>query len=217
MKRTKYIFVTGGVVSSIGKGLAAAVYTQTTDVEIEINGLLTYDRAVLKFDPKETAAWHRALFGPPPELRAVIPTSEKTAQKWRYTTTKPDADWNKPDFDAGKWSEGEGGFGTAMTPGAVVRTTWNTSDIWLRREFNLTSKPGEVKLLMCHDEDAEVYINGVLATKTTRYIGDYQEFDISAEAAKTLRAGRNVIAVHCRQTTGGQYIDAGLVELVPAK
>ena len=33
------------------KGLGGAVYTQTTDVEIEINGLLTYDRKVLKFNP----------------------------------------------------------------------------------------------------------------------------------------------------------------------
>ena len=32
------------------RGLAAAVYTQTTDVEAEVNGLMTYDRAVLKFD-----------------------------------------------------------------------------------------------------------------------------------------------------------------------
>jgi hypothetical protein len=30
-------------------GLAAAVYTQTTDVETEVNGLMTYDRAVIKF------------------------------------------------------------------------------------------------------------------------------------------------------------------------
>lgn len=36
----------------IPQGLAAAVYTQITDVEIEINGLMTYDREVLKMDPK---------------------------------------------------------------------------------------------------------------------------------------------------------------------
>jgi hypothetical protein len=34
----------------IGRGLSGAVYTQTTDVELEINGYLTYDRAVVKMD-----------------------------------------------------------------------------------------------------------------------------------------------------------------------
>jgi len=33
------------------RGLAAAIYTQTTDVEIEANGIMTYDRAVIKMDP----------------------------------------------------------------------------------------------------------------------------------------------------------------------
>jgi beta-galactosidase/beta-glucuronidase len=38
-----------------GKGIAAGVYTQTTDVEGEINGLLTYDRRVVKIPAKELA------------------------------------------------------------------------------------------------------------------------------------------------------------------
>ena len=32
----------------IGEGLSAAVYTQTTDVEVEVNGIMTYDREVVK-------------------------------------------------------------------------------------------------------------------------------------------------------------------------
>ena len=44
------------------KGLGGAVYTQTTDVEIEINGLLTYDRKVLKFDPAALKAVHARVF-----------------------------------------------------------------------------------------------------------------------------------------------------------
>jgi hypothetical protein len=34
----------------IDSGLSAAVYTQTTDVEIEVNGLMTYDREIIKMD-----------------------------------------------------------------------------------------------------------------------------------------------------------------------
>ena len=35
------------------RGLAAAVYTQTTDVEIETNGLMTYDRQIIKIAVEE--------------------------------------------------------------------------------------------------------------------------------------------------------------------
>ncbi|PYJ01653.1 MAG: hypothetical protein DME25_17695 [Verrucomicrobia bacterium] len=38
------------------KGLSAAVYTQTTDVEIEVNGLMTYDRELVKMDLRKVAA-----------------------------------------------------------------------------------------------------------------------------------------------------------------
>jgi len=34
----------------IENGLCAAIYTQITDVEYEINGLLTYDREIIKMD-----------------------------------------------------------------------------------------------------------------------------------------------------------------------
>ena len=39
------------ITPAYGQGLAAAVYTQLTDVEDELNGLLTYDRKVVKIAP----------------------------------------------------------------------------------------------------------------------------------------------------------------------
>jgi hypothetical protein len=41
------------------KGLSAAVYTQTTDVEVEVNGLMTYDREKVKMDASRVAAANR--------------------------------------------------------------------------------------------------------------------------------------------------------------
>ena len=45
-----------------GQGLSGSVYTQTTDVEVEINGLLTYDRKVLKYDAAEMKAIHDKVY-----------------------------------------------------------------------------------------------------------------------------------------------------------
>ena len=54
-----------GLLEKVGemadRGLAGSVYTQTTDVELEINGLLTYDRKVLKFDPAVLKKAHEDL------------------------------------------------------------------------------------------------------------------------------------------------------------
>ena len=44
-----------------GQGLCGSVYTQTTDVEHEINGLVTYDRKVVKYDVAKMKAAHEAV------------------------------------------------------------------------------------------------------------------------------------------------------------
>ena len=99
-------------------------------------------------------------------------------------------------------------------PGSEVRTEWKTKEIWIRREFALDQLPaGEVVLMLHHDEDAEVYLNGVLAARVKRHVTDYEEVAIRPEALKALKRGKNVLAVTCRQTGGGQYIDVGLAEV----
>ena len=45
-----YIELAEKLKSLIQRGFSAAIYTQTTDVEVEINGLMTYDRKVIKMD-----------------------------------------------------------------------------------------------------------------------------------------------------------------------
>ena len=196
------------------KGLNALVYTQLTDVETEANGLLTYDRAVLKVDAARVAKANAGDFSGVAELRAVAPTSESEGLAWRYTVDKPAAGWEAAGFDAASWREGPGVLGTKGTPGAAVRTTWDTPDVWARRPFDLAAvDPGKLLLAVLHDEDAEIYLNGVLAAKVSGYTAGYDELPIRPEAAATLKPGRNVLAVHCHQTAGGQAIDVGLVEV----
>ena len=196
-------------------GLSAAIYTQTTDVESEVNGLMTYDREVLKLDERRIVAAHRKLFEPPPLIRTLIASSREAGRTWRYTTEPPAEGWQRPGFDDTGWREGVGGFGRAGTPGAVVRTQWHTSDIWLRGEFPLDAAPaGAAHLLVHHDEDADVYIHGKAAARLSGYTTDYVLAPILPEASAELHAGKLLLAIHCRQTAGGQYIDAGLVDVI---
>jgi hypothetical protein len=199
----------------IGRGLAAAVYTQTSDVEIEVNGLMTYDRELVKMDEARIVEAARKLYLPPPAVRTLVETSEKSPHTWRYTTTEPAENWQQPDFDDSGWQSGPAGFGTRETPGAVVRTEWNGSDIWLRRKIQLEAIPGEGEILLHihHDEDAEVYLNGKLMRRLRGHTTSYRPVAINDDARDVLRTGENTIAVHCRQTRGGQYIDVGLLEM----
>jgi hypothetical protein len=199
--------------------LCAAVYTQITDVETECNGLLTYDRAVVKPDIRRVAAANGgdfSLMPPPPILKPIVPTSEEHGQQWRYTFDKPSADWVKKDFDDSQWKTGPGGFGSEGTPGAVVRTEWKTNEIWLRCTVTLpTGKFASLQFRLHHDEDAEIYVNGVLAGSFGGYSTEYDEYPLTREGRAALKPGKNVIAVHCKQTEAGQYIDVGLVDVVP--
>jgi hypothetical protein len=148
----------------------------------------------------------------------VIPTSREAAQTWRFTFEKPADGWEKPDFDDASWKQGSGGFGESTTPGSKVRTEWKSPDIWLRRTVELPSGSLEgLSLVIHHDEDAEVYLNGVQIASVKGFITDYALIPLDEKAAAAAKPGKNVLAVHCHQTGGGQYIDAGLSRLVEQK
>lgn len=155
---------------------------------------LLYDKAVWKKwasrDKTKSANW--APLPPLPKITTVVPAADTAPATWRDTTEKPADDWMKPGFDdtpaigsagipaggsaatsknAGKdagapstWKDGKSGFGTEGTPGAVISTTWNTPDIWLRCEVDIPAdKLKTLELWIHHDEDARVFINGVAA------------------------------------------------------
>jgi hypothetical protein len=192
------------------KGLNAAVYTQTTDVETESNGLLSYDREVVKMDPAIIApAVSRGEFPPLPVYTTIVPTAIKAPVLWRQTTVKPGDNWFKPEFDDTAWTEAPAGFGREK----AARTQWATADIWLRREMTLPeTKLQKPVFLVFHDEDVEIYVNGVLAAKATGYTTAYEPLALTPEGRAALKPGKNQISVHCHQTIGGQFIDVGLDE-----
>ena len=77
--------------------------------------------------------------------------------------------------------------------------------------------PAHVQFVVYHDEDVEIYVDGVLAAKEAGFFPAYKPMPINDEARALLKPGAMVtIAAHCHQTVGGQNLDIGLANVVPS-
>lgn len=148
-----------------------------------------------------------------PVRETLVETAEAAPVGWRYALTEPPGEWTATDYDDSGWREGPAPFGREEpTVGRHPNTVWDSNDLWLRREIELPAAHyTDLALLLHYDEDAEVWINGELVLRAPGYNASYEPFDLAPEVVAALRPGRNVLAVRCRQTVGGQYFDMGIV------
>ncbi|MDR0863884.1 MAG: hypothetical protein LBO74_02995 [Candidatus Symbiothrix sp.] len=207
-------------------GFAGVVYTQITDVEEELNGFYTYDRKISKLNDAQKARFKAGIQKLQTKtlyLNYMLPTAIQADNSvWKYTTGgrgyNVASGWNSHvNYNDNTWQEGAAGFGNDNPPNSKIRTVWDTQTIFMRKFVTLPADLSEgdkadLKLSIYHDEDVQVYINGVLAASAGGYSTSYNLFEINLAAKNALKYGEeNLIAVKCIQTDGGQYIDLGLV------
>jgi len=144
-----------------------------------------------------------------PKGAAVV---SRLTEVWKYTTDKPSGDWTKGNYDDSKWTTGTGGFGTAGTPGGKICTPWRTKTIWLRRKITIPADAvkRQMGFWLSHDEDVDIHINGKKVARRSGYTTKFFWLPMDAKAHKAIKAGQNILAVQCRQTRGGQFIDVAL-------
>ncbi|MCR5890919.1 DUF4965 domain-containing protein [Hymenobacter sp. J193] len=148
-------------------------------------------------------------------LRAIIPIAAETPYSARYTFEAPAAGWEQPAFTTGaSWKIGPAPF-TNNT--SQAGTQWTSRDVWVRRSLKLSgARPtGKLVLLLLHDDDAEVYLNGVLLLKQGGANGSYERFALPDAARAALRQGDNLLAMHCANPQGGAHLDAGIYAAGP--
>lgn len=182
----------------------------------------SFARVVQPILDRHCVACHsdRSKLPPGRSLRTTVDLADLTpisdvGEEWSYTTERPAEGWQGTAFSAAGWRVGRAGFGT-LPP--TTRTTWDTTDIWARRTFTMPAgvATGRLFLRVFYDEDFEIYINGVLAASGTGFVTDFEQVPILRPGAAAIHAGGNALAVHCRQTLGGQGIEVGLYAGPPA-
>ena len=199
-------------------------YTQLTDIEQEKNGLFYYDRKP-KFDAKKLheitsreAAYEShdptkpAVIAAEPEWKVLVGALQdgKLRTPYQYVFEKPADGWMKEGFDDSSWKTGLAPF--ASDGEWTVGTKWTSVDIFFRKTFEYDG--GEIKkgaLVILYDEDTEVYVNGQKIFGAEKFITQYQLYSVTELLKKALKKGTNTIAVHTRQSSGGQYIDLALL------
>lgn len=145
---------------------------------------------------------------PIPEVETVLPLTGDKGE-WKYTMERPQKNWNERNFKDGNWKTAKGAFSDDNT----APNKWKTKDLWVRRSFEIEDTRFDNLMLNMHqDDNIEVYINGVLAFEKTGWNHSPELFPISAAAKKAVKKGENLLAIHIRNTAGGAYLDAGLVD-----
>ena len=124
-------------------------------------------------------------------------------------------DWRNESFDDSSWATEQAAWGKkGEYPNVNNDWVGDNKDIYVRRVVNLSNKDLEKDLWVkfSHDDVFELYINGekIVATGETWRQGE--NVQLTPEQKKALKAGDNIIAAHCHNTTGGSYIDFGLYE-----
>lgn len=145
----------------------------------------------------------------------ISPKRTYPRPKWTYTTLKPGPEWMRAARELPKSKIGEGAFGDPAIGRSGfftdVGTPWTVGEIWLRSSFTIKSQiTAKPELYLRTDGPTEIFVNAQLAAKYEKPLNDYVTVPFAASAS--LRAGRNVIAVHATSQPGtASYIDVGIV------
>lgn len=190
---------------------SASLYTEMEKVSKDA------DNAADKWLNAATKVYFRELNHEEVDVASVemLVPSGKEKITWNYTEEKPASNWMAVDFETTAWKKGQGMFGG--NDEERVNTKWTSDDIWLRKEITINQDIEEPVIKIANDDDYELYINGELLIAETGASANYKYMKVDEDKSKLFKKGKNIIAIHCKNTGGEQHIDVEIGKIGKVK
>lgn len=181
------------------RGLAAAIYTQTTDVEAEVNGLMTYDRKVIKLPITFAQVLHSNLYNKTKKANFIVEDAEINSNKKQLTQHNLGKNWELN-------AEHNKTFKLVDFPNHLSET----KAVYSYQEFDLKDIPENLALKFYGNGDVIVYLNGTeIFSNYLRTKRHYDDINLSTHS-KFLKKGKNILAIEVKNPTEDGAFDYGL-------
>ena len=182
---------------SFADSLPGATTRHWTGSEQALNGVAEIDGRLYRFMGQDK-----------PALETILSTGAEKPFACRYMEQVPAGDWTSLGYDDKLWKAGLAPFSNDQRE---AKTIWRSKDLWIRRPFSFTKLPGQAVVLnLRHDDDVEVYLNGVPIYSVKGSNNRLEQIPLDQSIAAVWRKGNNLLAVHCTNTGGDAWLDLGL-------